>query len=178
VRLSLGKDSAEQPFTVKADPNYKLTQADYEAQFAFLRQVQAKFNEIQQAILDIRSLRSQLSDFIGRQGSACPADVQQAADSLSHQLTAIEEKLYQTRARSGQDVLNYPIRLNDKIAGVFNAANSGNMAPSKQNREVYAELTAQANQQLDRLSKLKQEDLEQFNELVRRHKLPVFGVGR
>lgn len=178
VRIALGKDSMEQPFTVKADPNYKLTQPEYEAQFDFLRQVQAKFNEIQQAILETRALRSQLSEFTGRLGGSCPAEVQHAADSLFRQLTAIEEQLYQTKARSGQDVLNYPIRLNDKLAGVFNAANSGNMAPSKQSREVYAELAGQADVQLGRFRNLKQEELEQFNELVRQRKLPLFGVSQ
>ena len=41
------------------------------------------------------------------------------ADSINKQLTAIEEKLHQTKAKSGQDVLNYPIRLNDKLGGRF-----------------------------------------------------------
>ena len=36
-----------------ADPNYKITQQEYEAQFNFLKQVKDKFNEIQKAIKDI-----------------------------------------------------------------------------------------------------------------------------
>lgn len=170
-----GKDSSEQPFLLKADPNYKLSQADYAAQFAFLRQVQKKFNEVQKGIKDIRSLRSQLTDFVSRQGKACPADVKTLADSLSRQLTTIEEALYQTKARSGQDVLNYPIRLNDKLAGVFNTANSGQMAPSKQSLEVYADLAGKTDAELAKLAKLKKEDLAKFNELVRERKLPAVG---
>ena len=73
------------------------------------------------------------------------------ADSINKQLTAIEETLYQTKSKSGQDVLNYPIRLNDKLAGVFDAANSGNFAPSKQVREVYADLARRCDEQLDKL---------------------------
>ena len=50
VKFKTGNDSAETSFTVKADPNYKISQEDYEAQFAFLQQVQNKFNEVQKAI--------------------------------------------------------------------------------------------------------------------------------
>ena len=127
-------------------------------------------------IKDIRSIRGQLSDFVARQGKDCPADVKAAADTLSKQLTTIEEALYQTKAKSGQDVLNYPIRLNDKLAGVFNAANSGNMAPSKQSRDVYADIAGKCDVELAKLAKLKKEDLAKFNELVREKKLTVVGV--
>ena len=95
------------------------------------------------------------------------------SDSLSRQLTAIEEKLHQTKAKSGQDVLNYPIRLNDKLSGVFDMANSGNMAPSRQAREVYAELAAQANAELASLKAIESTGLPAFNKLVREKSLPV-----
>ena len=95
------------------------------------------------------------------------------ADSITSQLTAVEEKLHQTKAKSGQDVLNYPIRLNDKISGVFDLANSGNMAPSKQARDVFAELSAQADAELKVLKKIIDADLPAFNALVREKALPV-----
>jgi hypothetical protein len=40
-------------------------------------------------------------------------EVVSASQALAKKLTAIEEALYQTKARSPQDVLNYPIRLNN-----------------------------------------------------------------
>ena len=89
---------------------------------------------------------------------------------------AIEETLYQTKAKSGQDVLNYPIRMNDKLAGVFDAANSGNFAPGKQVREVYIDLAAQADAQLQKLNAIKQKQISAFNELIRQKTLPVIGV--
>ncbi|MBZ5858376.1 VPS10 domain-containing protein [Flavihumibacter profundi] len=176
AKVKVGKDSTELPFVVKADPVYKISPADYAAQFAFLKQVQDKFNEVQKGIKDIRSIRSQLTDFVARQGKDCPADVKSAADTLSKQLTLIEEALYQTRAKSGQDVLNFPIRLNDKLAGVFGTANSGHMAPSKQSREVYADIAGKCDVELAKLSKLKKEDLVKFNEVAREKKLTVVGV--
>ena len=176
ARFKIGVDSAEVPFIIKADPTYKITQQDYEAQFRFLWQVRQKFNEIQKGIKDIRALRTQISSFIGLQGKDVPKELQTAADSINKQLTNIEETLYQTKAKSGQDVLNYPIKLNDKLAGVFDAANSGNMAPSKQVRDVYADLVTQIDGQLKKLDGIKQKDIPALNDLIRQKAVPVIGV--
>lgn len=176
AKVKVGKDSVEVPFTIKADPNYKLTQQEYDAQFAFLKQVSDKFNEMQKAIKDIRALRTQINSFVGMQGKDVPKEVKQMADSINKQLTSIEETLYQTKSKSGQDVLNYPIRLNDKLAGVFDVANSGNIAPSKQVTEVYNDLASQIDVQLKKLDAIKEKDIHGFNELIRQKALPVIGV--
>lgn len=173
ARIKVGKDSAEVPFTVRPDPNYKLTQADYETQFAFLKTVQDKFNETQKALRDIRALRSQINEFITRQGKDSVKEVKAMADSINKKLTAVEETLYQTKAKSGQDVLNYPIKLNDKLSGVFDVANSGNAAPNKQVREVYNDLAQQIDAQLAKLKTIKEKDVPAFNELIRQKALPV-----
>jgi photosystem II stability/assembly factor-like uncharacterized protein len=176
AKFKIGRDSVEVPFTIKADPNYKLTQQDYDEQFAFLKQVRDKFNETQKAIKDIRALRGQINSFIGLQGKEVPKEVKQMGDSINKELTRIEEALYQTKSKSGQDVLNYPIRLNDKLSGVFDAANSGNAAPSRQVKEVYNDLAAQIDVQLARLNAVKSKEIPAFNDLIRRKSLPVIGV--
>jgi hypothetical protein len=176
AKFKVDRDSVEVPFTIKADPNYKTTQAEYEQQFAFLKTVQDKFNETQKAIKDIRALRSQITSFMALQDKEAPKEVKQMADSITKQLTAVEETLYQTKAKSGQDVLNFPIRLNDKLSGVFDVANSGNFAPSKQSREVYADLASQIDVQLNKLKVIKEKQVVAFNELIRQKALPLIGV--
>ncbi|MFL5809802.1 MAG: hypothetical protein ACJ749_09780, partial [Flavisolibacter sp.] len=176
ARIRVEQDSVELPFTIKADPNYKVTQQEYDAQHTFLLQVRDKFNDIQKAIKDIRLLRTQINGFVAQQGKDVPKEVKQMSDSINKQLTAIEETLYQTKSKSGQDVLNYPIRLNDKLAGIFEVANSGNFPPSKQAREVYNDLAAQVDTQLAKLNQVKQKDIPALNELIRQKALPVIGV--
>jgi len=176
ARFKVGADSVEVPFTIKPDPNYKVSQADYEAQHQFLQTVLGKFNETQKAIKDIRTLRTQINEFITRQGKGVPKEVKSAGDSITKKLTSIEEALYQTKAKSGQDVLNYPIKLNDKLSGVFDAANSGNFAPSKQVKEVYALLAADIDKELARLKAITQTDIPAFNQLIQQKALPVIGI--
>ncbi len=175
-RFRSGSDSVEVPFEVKADPNYSLTQADYEAQFEFLLAVQQKFNDVQKSVKDIRTLRTQINEFIARQGKDCPKEVKDKATELTKQLTTIEEALYQTKAKSSQDVLNYPIRLNDKLAGLFDVANSGINPPSKQARDVFADLSNQADVQLNQLKRIIAEGVPAFNTLIREKGLPVIRI--
>lgn len=176
AKVKVGTDSAEVPFIIKADPNYKLTQAEYDEQFSFLLSVQQKFNDVQKGIKDIRALRTQINEFVARQGKDCPKEIKDMAASITKELTSIEETLYQTKSKSGQDPLNYPIRINDKLSGVFDAANSGFNAPSKQSKEVFAELSKQADEQLNKLKKIVAEDVPKFNQLIREKSLPVIGV--
>ena len=91
-------------------------------------------------------------------------------------MTAIEEALYQTKSKSSQDVLNFPIRLNDKLAGIFDVANSGNFAPSKQVLDVYNALASQIDDQIKKLETIKRRDIPAFNDLIHQKALPVIGV--
>ncbi len=174
--IHAGKDSVEGSFAIKANPVYNLTQTDYENQFNFLISVRDKFNEIQKAIKNIRDIRRQLNEFTEKQGKDIPKAVKESADSINKQMTIIEEALHQTKAKSGQDVLNYPIRLDDKISGLYDFASSGNAAPARQVKEAFAELGAQADVQLNLLKKIINEDLLTFNHLIKEKDLPLIGL--
>ena len=175
-KIKAEKDSAEGSFTIKANPVYNVSQQDYEAQFDFLISVRDKFSDIQKAGKNIRDIRKQLNDFTDKLGKDCPKEIKQQADTINKQMTVIEEALHQTKAKSGQDVLNFPIRLDDKISGMYDFAASGNSAPAKQVKEAFAELSDQADVQLNKLKKIMEEDVAKFNQLIREKALPVIGV--
>ncbi len=175
-KIKAEKDSVEGSFNIKANPVYNLSQQDYEDQFNFLLSVRDKFNDIQKAGKNIRDIRKQINDFMDKQGNDVPKEIKQQADTINKQMTVIEEALHQTKAKSGQDVLNYPIRLDDKISGMYDFASSGNSAPAKQVKDAFAELAGQADVQLNKLKKIMDEDLVKFNAMIREKALPVIGV--
>ena len=144
-----------------------VSQQDYEEQFNFLISVRDKFDEIQKAGKNIRDIRKQINDFMDKQGKDVPKEIKQQADTINKQMTAVEEALHQTKAKSGQDVLNYPIRLDDKISGLYDFAVSGNAAPARQVKEAFAELGGQADVQLNKLKKIMEVDVVKFNEMIR-----------
>jgi hypothetical protein len=171
--ITVDNDSVRVPIRLVADPNHRCSQEDYDAQFTFLQQVQGTFNETMKAIKQIRQARTQLKEFVQRQGKDCPKELSKLSDSLVKAITLIEEQLHQTKAKSGQDVLNYPIRLDDKLGGVFDMASSGNMAPPKQARDVYVVLAEQTAAATRQLKQLLDEGVKAFNTMVKEKGLPV-----
>ncbi len=176
ARFVFNKDSADVPFTIKGDPNYAISDEDYDKQAGFLLQIRDKFSEVQKAIKDIRSIRGQINDLIAKLDTAGNKDIKQMADSINKQLKNIEEALYQTKAKSGQDVLNYPIRLNDRIAAVYNVASSGYTAPSRQATEAFDQLSMLADVQLNKLKALMANEVQAFNKMIHEKQVPVIGV--
>jgi methyl-accepting chemotaxis protein len=177
-KVKADKDSAEGSFIIKANPVYKLSQQQYEDQFNFLITIRDKFSEIQKAIKNIQDVRKQINDFTARSGAALPKEIKQQADTINKQMTAVEEALHQTKAKSGQDVLNYPIRLDDKISGLYDFAVSGTSAPAQQVKDAYAELSSQADIQLNKLKSVLNNDLPLLNKMIREKEVMLIGIGK
>ncbi len=93
-------------------------------------------------------------------------EVREAADALVERLTGIEETLYQTKNQSAQDPLNFPIRLNDKLANLLGLAGIGDYRPTDQMLEVRDELVAAIDAELAELRTVWEEDLAQVNRLA------------
>jgi len=60
----------------------------------------------------------------------------------------VEREIYQVKNQSGQDPLNYPIKLNNKIAAVAGSVGSSNAKPTAQSYTVFNGLSAQLDVQL------------------------------
>jgi len=176
IEVKSGKETIEKEFEIKANPVYKCTQTEYEAQFNFLISIRDKFSEVQKTVKEIREIRKQLNEFAARQGKDYPKEVKSQADSIGKKMTAVEEALYQTKLKSNQDILNYPMRLNDKISGLYNYASSGNNAPTKQVQEAYSELAAQSDAEIAKWKSILQNEIPALNNKIKEMSLPVIGL--
>ena len=177
VRIIHDKDSLEKEFELKANPVYNCSQLDYEQQFNFLISVRDKFNALQKTVKEIREIRVQMNAFAARLGKEYPKDLKEYADSLSKKMTEIEDAIYQTKLKSAQDILNYPIKLNDKIADLYNYAESGKTAPTKQVLEAFVELSALADVEINKWAAILKTEIPKLNTMFHANSLPVFGLG-
>ncbi len=176
AKFKLDKDSSETSFTILSDPNYKTTQTEYDEQFNFLLTARDKFSEIIKGIKNIRDVRQQLTDFEARVGKDLPKEIKQQVDTINKQITLVEEALHQTKAKSGQDVLNFPIRLDDKLSGVYDAAATGYTAPAKQVYDAYQELAQSVDTELGKLKIILNEDVAKLNSMIHEKSLPLIGL--
>jgi photosystem II stability/assembly factor-like uncharacterized protein len=162
--LSLGGEQQTVSFEVLADPRLDVSAADYQAQYDFITGINLKLTETHRAITRIREARAQLDGIEKRVEDDKRFDgLLESATGLKAKLSSIEEMLYQTKMESPQDPLNFPIRLNDKLAGVMALAGFGDHAPSASALAVRDELVAAIDTQLDRLEELLGNDLAAFN---------------
>jgi hypothetical protein len=174
VRLSVGDEAMTAPVQLRQDPRSSATQADLQAQFDFLLAANRKLSEIHEQIERIREVREQLKGVRTRVGkNEAGKPIVDAAKELDKKMTAIEEALYQTKNKSSQDPLNYPIRLNDKLASVADSAGTGDFAPTAQQRAVYAQLVQQIDAQLAQVRALWEKDLPVLNTMVKQSEVPA-----
>ena len=75
----------------------------------------------------------------------------------------IEKALYQTQNRSAQDPVNFPIRLNNKLAHLNSLVGRGDFAPTEQDVAVKNELTQKINNQLGKFNELVDKEIKAFN---------------
>lgn len=168
VRMTIGEQVQEQPFVILADRRIEASQADLQAQFDFLKSVISKVTESHEAISDIRSVRKQLEGLKSRiKADSSMAAVVIAADSLDKRMTAVEEALYQTKNRSGQDPLNFPIRLTNKLAHMNSLYGMSDSRPPKQAYEFMEEVSAAIDAELAKWYRIRELELKAFNDLVR-----------
>ena len=89
------------------------------------------------------------------------------AKAILEEMKKIEETLYQTKNKSGQDPLNYPVRLNNKVAALAGEADGGDYKPTSQVKAVHQEITGKIDEQLQMLNKIFKEKIPKFNDLVK-----------
>ncbi|MEO8193562.1 MAG: glycosyl hydrolase [Gemmatimonadales bacterium] len=151
VRMKANGATQSQTFRLVNDPRSKATQAEMQDQFAFLLRVRDETSKANDAVKLVRNMRSQLADRTSRMPADRRAAFESAAKALENSLSGPEREIYQVQNRSGQDPLNYPIRLNNKIAALAGVASSTDARPTSQTREVFRILSAQLEVQLGRI---------------------------
>ncbi len=174
VKLTVDGKVLTQSFEIKKDPRLATSPEDFAKQFDLLIKIRDKVTETHDAITQIRDVRKQTDDVVARtrdwKGSKEIAD---AAKALNAKMTAVEEALYQTKNQSGQDPLNFPIRLNNKLAALTGVVASADAAPTAQAVAVYDELVGKINAELQKLDGILKTDLPAFNKLVRDQDIPA-----
>ena len=170
VRLTVDGKAHSQTFLVKKDPRIATTQQEFLSQLELELQIRDKLSRTNQAVLDIRDVRKQIEDLAARTKTPVIVD---RAKALAKDLTQVEEALYQTKNKANEDPLNYPIRLNNKIAGVLAALEMSDSGPTQQQQQVYEDLSTGINAQLRRLDEIMKRDLPAFNKLVRDQNIPA-----
>jgi hypothetical protein len=175
VKLTVDGQTMTENFEVKGDPRLTTTAADYSKQLDLSLKIRDKLTETHNAIIQIRDVKKQIDDLVKRVGPQS-RPIADAGNALTKKLTEVEEALYQTKNQSSQDPLNFPIRLNNKLAALLGVVARSETPPNDQSVEVYNELSGQIDAQLAKLAAIMKTDVPAFNQLVKEQNIPAIVV--
>ncbi len=180
VRLIVGKKVIQEEIAeIKKDPRNDATNADLKAQFDLLLKIHNKLDENHKAINQMREIKKAVSEYMKSvKDTVLIAKFQKLTKPMLKNLEDLEQTLVQNKARATQDLLAYPIRLNDKIAGVAGVVSSSDAKPTKGAGEAFDDLSKKMEISTIKLKKIIDEDVPAFNKLVSENQLPAINVGK
>ncbi|MDY8137152.1 VPS10 domain-containing protein [Aquimarina sp. 2201CG5-10] len=164
VSLNVNGSEVSQPITIIADPRAESTPQQMQAQFDFITSVNETVDRAHKSIKKIRKINTQLKAFAKQyKDNTATEELVKKAKDLQKQFGEIEKALYQTKNRSGQDPLNFPIKLTNKLGHLNSLVGMGDFGPTAQDIAVKNELTQKINKQLNAFDKLISEEIKSFN---------------
>lgn len=167
VRLTVDGESMTQDFEIKMNPRAiaeGVTVADLQERFDFAIRIRDRVTDANEAVLRMRSIKAQIRDRIEQNDNA---ELASLGGTVSDRLSEVEGEVYQVNNQSNQDPLNYPIKLNNKIAALQNLVEGGETRPTDQSYEVYETLSTQLDDELEQMNLVILQDLARLNELLR-----------
>jgi hypothetical protein len=145
VRLTAAGNTQTQSFEIKMDPRVKgVTNVDAEERFKLAMLVHQQVGKANDAVITIRAIKDKMK----KEGAL------ESNEKLVNELNKIEENIYQVKNQSSQDPLNFPIKLNNRLASLERSIETGEGKPTDGAYKVYAELTAELSKELSALDKI------------------------
>ncbi|HET7274673.1 MAG TPA: hypothetical protein VFI91_05810 [Longimicrobiaceae bacterium] len=164
VRLTVDGEVQTQQFRVRMDPRLTdVTVQELQERFDLALKIRDKVSQANEAVLLIRGIEQQVDSTLARTDSD---RIEAAANELTTAMDEVEVAIYQVKNQSGQDPLNYPIKLNNKIAALMGVVGSADAPPTDQTYAVFAELSAELDQELAKLDAVLARELEPLNALL------------
>ncbi len=161
LRLTADGQVATAPLEVRRHPHvHDVTDADLHAQYQFGRQVRDKATEANEAVIAIRRVKAQAAH---RMDASTDGRLKAAAQRLVANASAVEENIYQVRNQSGQDPLNFPIKVNNRLANLLSMSQRGDGPPGTYMPEIFGILVEELKGYTDRLAEVWRTDLAAVN---------------
>jgi len=171
ARVTADGQTATQSFAIKREPRLlkDVTDQDLREQFDLAIKVRDKASQANDAVLLIRGIKAQIADRKAK-ASGKPA-VARALDDFEQALSAVEGEIYQVKLQSSQDPLNFPIKLNNKIAALQGVIESADVKPTEQTYSVFRTLSNRLDEQLAKVDSGVKTRMPPVNQLLQKEKL-------
>ena len=164
VHLTKNGETQSQTFKIVPDPRAEVSVAEMQQQFDFITSVNETVNKAHESIKKIRAINKKLDAFMKQyKDNEATKELVERAKKMKEGFSEVEKALYQTKNRSNQDPLNFPIRLTNKLAHLNRLVGIDDFPPTVQDIGVKNEMTTKINAQLATFDQLVDEEMKAFN---------------
>ncbi len=153
IELTINNEKYETSIDLIKDPRIDVSDDDINVQFNFAMEIRNQTDLANKSVIEIRNMKVHLDSIISKKSSSSSVKIK----TLISKLETIESSIYQVKNQSGQDPLNFPIRVNNRLAYLRKSVESGDGLPTKGSREVYKLLKDELLGYTNSLDKLKKE---------------------
>ena len=175
VRLTVdGGPPQTRDFEVRINPNLDgVTTADLQERFDLAIRIRDRVSEANEAVIRVREIKGQVEERLDETDSE---EIAAQADVVEENLGVVEAEIYQVRNQSNQDPLNYPIKLNNKLAALLGVVEGAENRPTAQSHTVFERLSALLEEQLSQMRIVIQRDVGRLNDMLIREGIePIEG---
>jgi photosystem II stability/assembly factor-like uncharacterized protein len=165
VRMTVDGKTLTEPVTIVKHPLRDTPTADLQKQLDMAMAIRDKVSEANEAVIKIRQIKKDVADRVAKKSDG---KLRAAADRLTGNLTAVEEAIYQVRNRSNQDPLNFPIKINNRLASLLRVVETGDGVPTSNVGPIFVDVQAELKVQTDKLQQTLATDLPAFNQQAER----------
>lgn len=163
VKITALGQEKESQFKLEMNPNLEgVSVADIQNQFDLAIQIRDKVSAANEAVIQIRKIKEQALALNGKVNNS----TRKRINDLVSKLSEVEEALYQVKNQSPQDPLNFPIKLNNRLASLQRSVETGQSKPTNAAYKVFEELSLELTTQLEQLKQLVETDLKKLNSLL------------
>jgi len=168
---------AEQPFEVFENPKIKISQEDLVEQNRLALKLRDTISAIHKAVKRIRKIRGSVEGFLAAFTDTLEAKpFKESAKPLLDSLQYVEDEFIQSKIKAGEDALRFPIRLNDKLAILFDYVKAADARPTDQDETVFDDLTIQVGKNFAILKRIEDGLVPTFNQLAEHSRKPVIDM--
>ncbi len=174
VKATMGDRVVTAPLTITNDPRSSATHVDMAGEFALASTLMGMLGEVHAAVREIRDIRTQTDALHARLGAA--PDAARAVEAFERQRDEVLSVLFEPKARTGVDLLNYPMQLNVRIAYLEDEVDLGDGAPTAQFRQMTKDYRTTLDGALAGWHRLTAADLAALNRVLAANGLPAVAL--
>ena len=170
VRMTVDDDATlTRDFEVRINPNLAgVTVADLRERFELAIEIRDRVSEANEAVIKARDIKGQVD---ARLEETDHDEVEAQAVVVKDNLSVVEAEIYQVKNQSNQDPLNYPIRINNKLAALLGLVEGSESRPTDQSYVVFRRLADLLDEQMKEMGIIILRDVGRLNELLIREEL-------